>query len=416
VNVPTLAAAVAKLRDPATIRTRCAAIRAEVAAGRSTWFSLDEARLDMAAERVAQVTRERYPSLDIPYHSRWRHFEAGGLDRNTELAAALAGLDAAEQARCRIDLAVVSVLLDAGAGAAWRYAEAESGRTLTRSEGLGVASLRAFLRGVFSSDPAHPLRVDANALGAIDRAALAKVFQVRDDNPLVGLEGRSALLRRLSAALFTRPQAFGTAARPGHLFDLLTHDGAQREVAAASILRALLDHGSGIWLTPSRLGDQPLGDVWRHPAAHDHGVAQADDPTDGWVPFHKLSQWLAYSLFEPFEWAGVAVVDRDALTALPEYRNGGLLLDTGVIVPRDPALGRQRWQAGDAPIVEWRALTVALIDELATRVRTALGRSVAQMPLACVLEGGTWAAGRALAQELRGGLPPLDIASDGTVF
>jgi hypothetical protein len=416
VNAPTLAAAVAKLRDPATIRARCAAIRAEVAGGRSSWFSLDEARLDVAAKRVAQVTRQRYPSLDIPYHSRWRHFEAGGLDRNTELAAALAGLDAAEQARCRIDLAVVSVLLDAGAGAAWRYAEAESGRTFTRSEGLGVATLRAFQRGMFSSDPAHPLRVDANALGAIDGAALATMFQVRDDNPLVGLEGRSALLRRLSAALFTRPEAFGTAGRPGHLFDLLTRSGTQREVAAASILRALLDHGSGIWLTPSRLGDEPLGDVWRHPAAHDHGVAQPDDPAGGWVPFHKLSQWLTYSLFEPFEWAGVAVLDRDALTALPEYRNGGLLLDTGVIVPRDPALGRRRWQAGDAPIVEWRALTVALIDDLATRVRTALGRSAAQMPLACVLEGGTWAAGRVLAQELRGGLPPLDIASDGTVF
>jgi hypothetical protein len=104
------------------------------------------------------------------------------------------------------------------------------------------------------------------------------------------------------------------------------------------------------------------------------------------------------------------------LTALPEYRNGGLLLDTGVIVARDPALLRKTWQACDAPIVEWRALTVALIDELAVRVRAALGRDPTQMPLACVLEGGTWAAGRALAQELRGGLPPLDIASDGTVF
>jgi hypothetical protein len=38
------------------------------------------------------------------------------------------------------------------------------------------------------------------------------------------------------------------------------------------------------------------------------------------------------------------------------------------------------------------------------------------MPLACVLEGGTWATGRALAQSLRNGLPPLSIASDGTVF
>jgi hypothetical protein len=57
-----------------------------------------------------------------------------------------------------------------------------------------------------------------------------------------------------------------------------------------------------------------------------------------------------------------------------------------------------------------------LIDDLAQLVRLALGRTSSQMPLACVLEGGTWAAGRVLAQEKRRGLPPLDVASDGTVF
>jgi hypothetical protein len=68
-------------------------------------------------------------------------------------------------------------------------------------------------------------------------------------------------------------------------------------------------------------------------------------------------------------------------------------------------------------VVEWRALTVALLDELAPKVRAhQLGLSAAQLPLACVLEGGTWAAGRVLAQRLRGGTPPLNIASDGTVF
>jgi hypothetical protein len=413
----TLAAAVDKLRDPRTIRARCGAIHAEVAAGGSEWFRLGGTEtLDAAAERVVRVTRERYPSLEIPYHSRWRHFEVGGLDRNRQLAQALASFDVAEQARSRIDLAVVSVLLDAGAGAAWRYVEAESGRTFTRSEGLAVASLRAFERGLFSSDPARPLQVDGRALEAIDATVLGRMFQVNEKNPLVGLDGRAAVLRRLGAALVARPQAFGAAARPGFLFDLLTRGGTRREVAAASILRALLDHGSSIWLTESRLGDEPLGDVWRHPAARDRAATGATDPSNGWVPFHKLSQWLSYSLFEPFEWAGVAVVERDALTALPEYRNGGLLLDTGAIAPRDPAVLQRKWQAGDTPIIEWRALTVALIDELAARVRTALGRDTAQMPLACVLEGGTWAAGRVLANELRGGLPPLDIASDGTVF
>jgi hypothetical protein len=81
----------------------------------------------------------------------------------------------------------------------------------------------------------------------------------------------------------------------------------------------------------------------------------------------------------------------------------------------DPALADRRWAAGDELVVEWRALTVALLDELAPLVRSRLGVDAQRMPLACVLEGGTWAAGRALAQRLRDGLPPLTIVSDGTV-
>jgi len=138
--------------------------------------------------------------------------------------------------------------------------------------------------------------------------------------------------------------------------------------------------------------------------------------TNGWMPFHKLSQWLTYSLLEPFEWAGVKVRHLNALTALPEYRNGGLLIDSGVIVPKDPAFLSRTWKVGDEFIVEWRALTVALLDEVAPRVRKVLDRTEEELPLACVLEGGTWAAGRALAQRLRDGAPPLLIESDGTVF
>jgi hypothetical protein len=162
----------------------------------------------------------------------------------------------------------------------------------------------------------------------------------------------------------------------------------------------------------------PGGDVWPHRWAGDATGDGGHDPTTGgWVPFHKLSQWLSYSLLEPLQWAGVTVTGLDALTGLPEYRNGGLLLDGGVIVPRDPrALGRQ-WKPQDDFIIEWRALTVALLDELAVLVRVRLGKTAEEMPLACVLEGGTWAAGREIARELRpDGAPPLKIESDGTLF
>jgi hypothetical protein len=68
-------------------------------------------------------------------------------------------------------------------------------------------------------------------------------------------------------------------------------------------------------------------------------------------------------------------------------------------------------------VVEWRALTVALLDRLAERVRAKLGRTPESLPLAGILEGGTWAAGRAIAFSRRpDGSPPLKVISDGTVF
>lgn len=407
---PAIVQAVATLRDAATIRERCGHIADAVALGASEHFTLDLAQLAPVADRVAALARERFPRGRIPYHSRWRHFEAGGVNRAGELDAALAGRSDAERARARIDLALVSVLLDAGAGADWRYAEAASGQGFSRSEGLGVASFRGFVAGRFSSDPGEPCRVDADALVALDADALAEMFQVRTDNPLVGLDGRAALLRRLGGALKERAARFGTPARPGHLFDLLTRDGAGG-VQAAQILRALLDAFSAIWPSGQQFDGTPLGDAWRHPLAGGAG------PSAGWVPFHKLSQWLAYSLLEPFEWAGVAVGGLDALTGLPEYRNGGLMLDAGVIVPRDAGFAARRYTPADPWVIEWRALTVALLDRAAPLVRERLGVSAQQMPLACVLEAGTWLAGRRIAAERRaGGGPPVQIESDGTVF
>jgi hypothetical protein len=326
------------------------------------------------------------------------------------LAAGLPDASADDRARAWIDLIVVSVLLDAGAGDAWRYREPGTGIELARSEGLAVASLHAFEAGVFSSDLARPLQADAPGLAAIDPARMAAAFQVSGDNPLAGFDGRIGLLRSLGAALAASPTLFA-GGRPGGLldhFDALAPGGI---LEATAILRALLEGLAPIWPGRIELGGTNLGDVWHHPAAGGSG------PSAGLVPFHKLSQWLAYSLFEPLERAGRVVAQPGALTGLPEYRNGGLLVDMGAIVPRRDDIRRVIHAPGDEVIVEWRALTVALLDRVAEGVRDRLGKSPLELPLACILEGGTWAAGRAVARELRpGGGPPIQIRSDGTVF
>jgi hypothetical protein len=187
--------------------------------------------------------------------------------------------------------------------------------------------------------------------------------------------------------------------------------GGDSGIDAAALLRALLDGLAPIWPGRIELGGVNLGDVWHHPAAGGTG------PSAGLVPFHKLSQWLAYSLFEPLERTGRRIAQPGALTGLPEYRNGGLFIDLGVLVPRRDDIRAAVHAPGDEVVVEWRALTVALLDRVAEAVRLRLGKTPAELPLACVLEGGTWAAGRAVARELRpGGGPPLHIRSDGTVF
>lgn len=399
------AAAVETLRTTGAIRRRAAYLLGRARAGDSPWFELDPDAMERAAAEVATVTRTRYPDLDIPYHSRWRHFEVGGVPRKAQFDDWFD--DDAARARAMVDLTVVSVLLDAGAGPDWRYREPGTSQSYTRSEGLAVASWHAFCAGVFSSDPESPRQVDADGLRGLDTPTLARAFQAGPDNALIGLDGRVRLLHRLGDALGAQPVFFGTDGRPGGLFDALS---GTRTIAAHDILTQLLTSLSAIWLAGNSIDGHPLGDCWRHPAVPGAGASQ------GWMPFHKLSQWLTYSLLEPFEWAGMTVTGLDALTGLPEYRNGGLLLDTGVLRLREPAHAARTWAVGDELVVEWRALTVALLDELAPLVRKRLGADAAVLPLACVLEGGTWAAGRRLAQQLRDGRPPLSIRSDGTVF
>ncbi|HMN70736.1 MAG TPA: DUF1688 family protein [Rhodoblastus sp.] len=426
-------------------------------ADRLAHWRLDRARLPEIADFTLAAIRQNYPDLDIPFHARWRHFSAGGKDRWSAIARRAAWKDAAARARAEFDLAIVSVLLDAGAGARWRYREAD-GTISSRSEGLAIASLEMFAAGLFSARTGDPLRADATRLAALSEAELAAGFQAGVGNPLVGLPGRVALLNRLGRACLAAPGVFARdgEARPGGLFDWLSKDAirsaappsplrggagvgvglgslsrefargyphpgpprkgegegsSQPTLPAESILAAVLTHLGPVWPSRLTLAGVPLGDAWRHPQI------RAADATDGIVPFHKLSQWLSYSLIEPLQTAGVEVTEIDGLTGLPEYRNGGLFVDFGALVPKNADEARAPQTVDSLFIVEWRALTVALLDETAALIRKRLAMSAEQLPLAKVLEGGTWAAGRRIAAQKRAdGSPPLDIVSDGTVF
>jgi hypothetical protein len=331
-------AAALSLLNAAAVRTRAEHMLALGLADRLPHFRIDLNPLDQAAELVAATTRKNYSSLDIPFHSRWRHFVTYGFDRTEDLFADFP--DAKARARSAFDLAIISVLLDAGAGPQWHYRDLITGGKFTRSEGLAVASLMMFARGDFCSTPSiadgpgHKLRADGAALASLNTETLRHGLQVGSDNPLVGLESRAELLRALGRLVLAHPDIFARedTARCGGFFDHLAAKAENGAIPAPLIVSELLRHFGPIWPSRLTLGGVPLGDCWRHPAM------VTGDATSELVPLHKLSQWLAFSLIEPLQRAGYTVIEIDGLTGLAEYRNGGLFVDSGALcaIPRKP--------------------------------------------------------------------------------
>lgn len=404
------------LRQLPLIRARCKKIYALALQGQLKHLTLHEDQLEQVVDFVHGLITKDYPDLNIPPHSRWRHFEAGGVARHRDLQNLWTDADALEIARRHIDLVVVSVLLDAGAGPSWKYRDDATGQTLGRSEGLGVASLHMFAQGLFSANSSVPHRVDASALEALKLNDVEKGFQVSASNPMVGLEGRLELLKNLGRAMRSRPEIFANQAafRPGNLIDfVLSHNPSSSDLPLSLLWHAVIEGLQQVWPTAGRIhwNGVSLGDVWHHSA-----LGTSTDP-NAWIPFHKLSQWLTYSLLEPLEQGGFTISGLEELTGLPEYRNGGLFLDFGVLRPRDSAVLATPLDVSSEWIVEWRALTVLLLDSVAERLRDRMALTATQLPLAKVLEAGTWKAGRRIAAQKRdGGGPPVQVISDGTVF
>lgn len=452
---PAAGDALAQLRDPRTIRLRCAAITAAVADERSGWFRLDRSRLPALAAHVVGCMRQQPSDLVAATSDGTRPLDASGDARQAQLDSLLAELPPAERVRARVDLAVISALLDTDPGAAWAYREGKTGaaalpatalpaarasrdellaaldraaagpalaqtaaatadadaRRLSGAQGLAVASLHAFMAGAFSATPGQPGRVDAAALRQVDAAALRGVFQAGSANALTGLEGRAALLVRLGQVLQHESERDGVPARPALLLDRLTAHGARTALSAPEILHTVLQTFAPLWSTGATVLGVAAGDVWPH------RFAGGDDPaTRGWVPLHARAQGVCLALLPPLQAAGIAVSALAALTAVSGHDSGGLLLDAGVLHPRTTQALARVWKPGDEFVVEWRALTVTLLDELAAQVRTELGPDAAPLALAGALGAGIAAAGRALAVERRGGEPALRIDGDGMLF
>ncbi|KAJ9617124.1 hypothetical protein H2200_000845 [Cladophialophora chaetospira] len=433
----------AYLRSIHAVRERSRLVLEEARVNALNHFDVDLSKFKDTADYVVSIIKRDFAGdyASIPPHGRWQHFEVGGRPRVTQLLQSWpTSTDNQERTRRLIDLFLVSVLLDAGAGAKWSYKSKESGKVYARSEGLAVASLEMFKTGAFSSDPSQPHQVDAAGLKRVTVETLAKGMQVSESNPMSGLEGRTGLLIRLASAL-QNEEIFGDDGRPGNMIDyLISHPTTQAAsvpvVLLPTLWSVLMDGLSSIWpATRTSIQGVPLGDAWTCQAMPRSPPAQAWETI---VPFHKLTQWLCYSLMVPMtKLLNVRFAGAELMTGLPEYRNGGLLVDTGLLTLKEP--DRQRglktyhetvdsgngievvptFEPSDDVIVEWRAVTVGFLDELLAAVNSGLGlQGPQQLTLAQMLEAGTWKGGRELAQVSRPITkgPPIGIISDGTVF
>ncbi|KAJ5450990.1 Protein of unknown function DUF1688, partial [Penicillium cf. griseofulvum] len=436
----------AYLRSIHAVRERSNIILEKAKKNELNHFDVDMSKFKATASYVVSIIKRDYaPDYEnIPPHGRWQHFDVGGRPRINQLLQSWPSrIDAQERTRRLIDLFVVSVLLDAGSGNKWSYRSKESGKVFSRSEGLAVASLEMFKSGLFSSDPTEPCQVDGAGLKKVTAEVLAKGMQHTEQNPLAGIEGRTGLLIRLSDAL-NNQDFFGVDARPGNMLDyLLGHPSTLASsvpiVPITTLWSVLMDGFSPIW-PPSRtqIDGVSIGDAWKC------SNMPKSPPGQQWesiVPFHKLTQWLCYSIMVPMsKLMLIHFAGSDLLTGLPEYRNGGLLIDLGLLSlkPEDMQRGIDAYKenaqikgqpsvevaplfgADDDVIVEWRAATVGFLDDLLEEVNSQLGLKGPedQLSLAQMLEAGTWKGGREIAEVSRPNTkePPIMIRSDGTVF
>lgn len=441
---PTLDPA-AYLRSIWAVRARCQLVYQRAKRNQLAHFDVDGTKFGETANYLVSIIKRDYAPdySQIPSHGRWQHFEAGGRPRVEQLIATWPKtVDAQEKTRRLIDLFLVSVLLDAGAGTRWSYKSKESGKYYKRSEGLAIASLEMFKAGYFSSDTQEPSQVDSLGLKRLSVQQLAKGLQVSDHNPIAGLEGRAGLLSRLGDAL-KNSALFGAEGRPGHMLDyLLSHPTTQAAsvpvITVPTLWTVLINGLSSVWpSTRTQIDGVSLGDAW---PCSSMPQSPPSLPWETVVPFHKLTQWLCYSLMVPMRRVmGIHFAGAELLTGLPEYRNGGLLIDTGLLTlkEQDTKRGLAQYRENsmlkgqpnmevvplfathDDVIVEWRAVTVGFLDDLLVEVNGLLGLTGSnKLSLAQMLEAGSWKGGRELAEVSRPNTkePPIMIMSDGTVF
>lgn len=331
---------------------------------------------------LLETTRENYPDFHIPPYGVWRDFEVGDIDRWSALANARAFESAEELLAAAADLAILGAYMKTMHPSGWTYEDQMTETRVSGNQASALATFHMFAAGSFSSEMTDPYRVDADTLIRMEKDELAFGLQwdLQDDVDL--LEAMQKHLKRLGEALALRPDLFskGDVTRPGLLAVELAKESGEA-VSANVILDKLLEALAPVWVGGAETGDITLGDSFRH-----SGTGSAE--TDTVIPFHMAAQEMVYALVEPFAWAGFEVSELELLTAPADDVHASVFLKAGVLKIRDGPEAPTEDGVRDR-MVEIRAITIALTDKLADLLRRELDVPAEQLPLTCILEGGT---------------------------
>lgn len=394
------------LLSPAAIRQQCMKVFTLAVEGKSHFIlHLDE--IPKVADYVFEVLTERYPQLEIPGHSCWVHLKES-TKRQEILASYLDTLDNEERLKFKIDFATLVSVIGAGTGSEWSFEDKEEGIKLGRTEGLVCAAFDLMMSDLFKTDGLYQL--NAQNLLSLEVQSFTSMFQISEKNKLYGIEGRLSLLNQLGYCLENNNSYFDLEQRPGDLLNTFKKALSAGEIEAYSLFHSILKAFHKIWPSRLNINGVSMGDTWLYKPI-------GTSPIEQILPFHTLSQFMVYSYFSAIEDYGWKIVNKDSLSGLSDYRNSGLFVDLGVLELRDIFELQKLHLPSDNIILEWRALSVVLLDQLAKVIRDKMTLDSQQFPLWKILEAGSWHAGRKIAYHIRAnGEPPLKIQSQGMVI
>ncbi|MEP3046708.1 MAG: DUF1688 family protein [Roseibium sp.] len=376
--------------DPDEIRDRANGYLEKAIAGKLTHMSVDLDKLPNALIRVLETTKVTYPDFQIPPYGVWRAFEVGGVDRWGAIANARDFASAEEMLTAAADLAILAALMNTTRPNGWSYIEPNTGAQVEGKQASALAAFNMFAAGSFSADLSDPFRVDAETLIRIPSDELAAGLQWDPFTGDDGIQNMQRHLKRFGEALALRSDLFGEGqiTRPGLLAKRLAEIG-KGTVDATAVLDQLLEALVPVWDGGAVLEEITLGDSFAHSADANRGEI---------MPFHLCAQEMVYSLVEPFAWAGCEVANLESLTSPSDLDHAALFTGTDVLQVRDGFENSDLGTNQDR-MVEIRAVTIGLMDKMADMLRTELDVASDQLPLTCVLEGGTSRAGAQILRE-----------------